>query len=72
MHRADLNEFVGATLLIVGAVLPVINPVGGVPLFLDMTDGLDPARRNKLAARVAVSTRCEMPTIVRLTLLAGT
>jgi len=53
VHRADLNDFVGATLLIVGAVLPVINPVGGAPLFLDMTDGLDPATRNKLAARVA-------------------
>jgi MarC family integral membrane protein len=34
-------------------VLPVINPVGSAPLFLDMTDGLDPATRNRLAARVA-------------------
>ena len=51
MHRADLNEFVGATLLIVGAVLPLINPVGNAPLFLDMTDGLDPGTK-ALAAEI--------------------
>jgi multiple antibiotic resistance protein len=51
---SDLNQLVGATLLIVGAVLPVVNPLGDAPLFLQMTEGLDQTERASLATRVAL------------------
>jgi len=50
---SDVNQLVGATLLVVGAVLPVINPLGDAPLFLEMTEGLDQTARASLATRVA-------------------
>jgi multiple antibiotic resistance protein len=50
---SDVNQLVGATLLVVGAVLPVVNPLGDAPLFLQMTEGLDRATRASLATRVA-------------------
>ncbi|HZJ54629.1 MAG TPA: MarC family protein [Myxococcaceae bacterium] len=54
MLWSDLNQLVGATLLIVGAVLPVVNPLGDAPLFLQMTEGMGPGARASLARRVAV------------------
>ena len=54
MLWSDLNQLVGATLLIVGAVLPVVNPLGEAPLFLQMTEGVDPRERTRLATLVAV------------------
>ena len=54
MFWSDLNQLVGATLLILGAVLPVVNPLGDAPLFLRMTEGMDPVSRASLATRVAV------------------
>ncbi len=53
MFWSDVNQLVGATLLVIGAVLPVINPLGDAPLFLEMTEGLDEATRASLATRVA-------------------
>ncbi len=53
MFWSDVNQLVGATLLVVGAVLPVINPLGDAPLFLEMTEGCDRATRASLARRVA-------------------
>jgi multiple antibiotic resistance protein len=51
---SDVNQLLGATLLVVGAVLPVINPIGDAPLFLQMTEDMDRPTRDRLAARVAV------------------
>jgi len=51
---SDLNQLVGGTLLIVGAVLPVVNPLGDAPLFLQMTEGLNQDERAGIANRVAV------------------
>jgi multiple antibiotic resistance protein len=50
---SDVNHLVRAILLVIGAVLPVINPLGDAPLFLQMTDDLDQETRSGLAARVA-------------------
>jgi small neutral amino acid transporter SnatA (MarC family) len=44
----------GAVLLIIGALLPVVNPLGDAPLFLAMTPGFDEALRALLARRIAV------------------
>jgi len=50
---SDVNQLVGGILLVVGALLPVINPLGDAPLFLEMTQGMDDATRASLASRVA-------------------
>jgi multiple antibiotic resistance protein len=50
----DLTQLFGAVLVVVGAVLPLVNPPGDAPLFLRMTDGCDEATRGVLARRIAV------------------
>jgi multiple antibiotic resistance protein len=49
----DLRQFVVSILLIVGAILPVVNPLGDAPLFLVLTRGCDEMTRAELARRVA-------------------
>jgi multiple antibiotic resistance protein len=53
MIWSDLTQLAGAILLIVGAVLPVVNPLGDAPIFLRMTPGCDEATRVLLAKRIA-------------------
>ena len=50
----DFTQLFGAILVIVGAVLPVVNPPGDAPIFLRMTVGCDDATRSALARRIAV------------------
>jgi len=54
MVWADILQLAGAILVVVGAILPVVNPPGDAPLFLHMTAGCDDATRAVLARRVAV------------------
>jgi multiple antibiotic resistance protein len=42
-----------AVLVIVGALLPVVNPLGNVPIFLNLTHGCDEPTRRDLARHVA-------------------
>jgi multiple antibiotic resistance protein len=49
----NLTQLTGAIFLIVGAVLPVVNPLGGAPIFLKMKLGCDEATRSLLAKRIA-------------------
>ena len=53
MIWSDLTQLAGAILLILGAVLPVVNPLGDAPIFLRMTPGCDEATRAILARRIA-------------------
>jgi len=53
MFWANVTQLTGAILLILGAVLPVVNPLSGAPIFLRMTPGCDEATRALLARRVA-------------------
>jgi multiple antibiotic resistance protein len=53
MIWSDLTQLTGVTSLIVGAVLPVVNPLGDAPIFLRMTPGCDEATRALLAKRIA-------------------
>jgi multiple antibiotic resistance protein len=53
MIWSDLTQLAGAILLILGAVLPVVNPLGDAPIFLRMTPGCDEATRALLARRIA-------------------
>lgn len=50
----DVLQMVHAVLLVVGALLPVVNPPGSVPIFLAMTQGCDEATRRDLARQIAV------------------
>jgi multiple antibiotic resistance protein len=43
------------TLLVFAALFPIVNPIGGSPVFLMMTRGLDDAQRALLARRIAVN-----------------
>ena len=51
---SDALQLIHAVLLIVGALLPVVNPPGDVPIFLTMTKGCDEATRRDLARRIAI------------------
>jgi multiple antibiotic resistance protein len=50
---ANLAQLTGAILLIVGALLPVVNPLGDAPFFLRLTPGCDEPTRAFLANRIA-------------------
>ena len=49
----DLLQLLHALLLIVGALLPVVNPPGNVPIFLSLTAGCDEPTRRDLARHIA-------------------
>jgi multiple antibiotic resistance protein len=49
---SDTAQLVNAVLLIVGALLPVVNPLGNVPIFLTLTHGCDDATRRDLARHI--------------------
>lgn len=53
MVLLELNQLTQAVLLIVGAVLPVVNPLADAPIFLKMTLGCDEPTRAFLATRIA-------------------
>jgi hypothetical protein len=40
--------------VVVGAILPMVDPPGDAPRFLRMTAGCDDATRSELARRIAV------------------
>ncbi|MEO8847079.1 MAG: MarC family protein [Casimicrobiaceae bacterium] len=50
---ADARQFSEAALLAVASLLPIVNPLGGAPLFLLKTTDLDDAERVVMARRVA-------------------
>ncbi|MBZ5601352.1 MAG: NAAT family transporter [Acidobacteriia bacterium] len=53
--QAGLAEFVRTVLLIVGALFPIVNPLGNVPIFLSMTPGFTPDMRTVLARKIALN-----------------
>ncbi len=54
MLWSDLVQLSGAILVVVGAVLPVVNPPGDAPIFLRLTAGCDEPTRRALARHIAV------------------
>jgi multiple antibiotic resistance protein len=52
---AGLAEFVKNALLIVGALFPIVNPLGNVPIFLSMTRGFSSEMRTMLARKIALN-----------------
>ena len=53
MIWSDIVRLFGAILVVVGAILPIVNPPGDLSLFLRLTAGCDNATRNALARRIA-------------------
>ena len=51
MLSDDLRHFLTALLLVVGGLLPIVNPVGSAPMFLAMTHGADEPTRAVLVAQ---------------------
>lgn len=50
----DFRQFLETLLLAVAALLPVVNPLGGAPIFLAKTADLAPDAHGELARRVAI------------------
>jgi multiple antibiotic resistance protein len=51
----DLGQFVKVFLLVVGALLPIVNPVGSAPMFLGLTHGANAQTRTALARHIAIN-----------------
>ena len=51
----SLGDLTKTTLLIVGTLFPIVNPIGNTPIFLSLTRGLTPRGRTTLARMVAVN-----------------
>lgn len=52
----DLGHFAATVLLAVGALLPIVDPLGGAPIYLAMTAGLAPGQRGRMARAVAMNS----------------
>src|SRR5713226_5252492 len=50
-----LSELAKNTLLIVGALFPIVNPIGNTPIFLSLTRGLSGRGRTALARLIALN-----------------
>src|SRR6516162_3985778 len=50
-----LGDLAKNTLLVVGALFPIVNPIGSTPVFLSLTHGLSERGRTALARMVAVN-----------------
>ncbi len=54
MANHALSELSASTLLVVGALFPIVNPLGNAPIFLMLTRGLSEQGRAKLARTIAI------------------
>src|ERR1700719_4333077 len=55
MMPGALSDLVKYTLLVVGTLFPIVNPIGNTPIFLSMTRGLSDRGRTALARMIAFS-----------------
>src|SRR5208282_3821433 len=51
-----MNEAVKSTILIFGALFPIVNPLGGTPIFLSITKDYTSAERASLARRIGLNS----------------
>jgi multiple antibiotic resistance protein len=49
------HQLAANTLLVVGALFPIVNPLGNTPIFLTLTRGLSGSGRARLARAIAVN-----------------
>src|SRR5208337_1792770 len=55
MMPPTLAELIKYTLLIVGALFPIVNPIGSAPLFLTLTRGISGQGRAILSRMIALN-----------------
>src|ERR1700704_4441304 len=55
MMQGALSDLVKNTLLVVGALFPIVNPIGSTPIFLSLTRGLSSRGRTALARKIALN-----------------
>jgi multiple antibiotic resistance protein len=51
-----LRHFIETALVAIGALLPIVDPLGGAPIYLAMTQGLSPSERTKMARLVSINS----------------
>ena len=51
----NVRSLIEQVLLVFAALFPIVNPVGGAPVFFAMTEGLTDAERALLARRIAMN-----------------
>ncbi len=52
----SIRHFIGTALIAVGALLPIVDPLGGAPIYLAMITGLTPAERERMAKLVSINS----------------
>ena len=55
MIHGALGDLVQNVLLVLGAMFPIVNPIGNTPIFLSLTRGLSASGRAKLARMIALN-----------------
>ncbi len=50
------GELIARIFLVVGALFPIVNPLGGAPIFLTLTNGVSESGRAKLARSIAINS----------------
>jgi multiple antibiotic resistance protein len=55
MMPGALSDLAKYTLLVVGALFPIVNPIGNTPIFLSLTRGLSSRGRTVLARMIALN-----------------
>jgi multiple antibiotic resistance protein len=53
---SDFIHFGSIVMLAVGALLPIVDPLGGAPIYMAMTASLTTAERSRLAKSVAINS----------------
>src|SRR6185503_2101336 len=56
MMDGALGDLVKNTLIVVGALFPIVNPIGNTPIFLTLTRGLSTHGRTMLARMIAINS----------------
>jgi multiple antibiotic resistance protein len=51
----SFSDVAKTTLLVVGALFPIVNPIGNTPIFLSLTRGLSSRGRSALARMIAIN-----------------
>jgi multiple antibiotic resistance protein len=56
MMAGALTDLTTDTLLVVGTLFPIVNPIGNTPIFLSLTRGLSEHERSALARMIALNS----------------
>jgi multiple antibiotic resistance protein len=52
----SIRHFIETALIAIGALLPIVDPLGGAPIYLAMITGLTPAERGRMAKLVSINS----------------